>query len=148
MWHRLASRHKLGKGAEPMKARAYTWRVLVNVFYLTIVFFVFEVLSQRDDKIALIVVAVLGVIYVAVRGSTTYQALLLWQVAKQGEEHPIQIRRLIGDKEDANLLENRVKTDKQTSAMARTKAYIDFAFLSIIGLFCLFVLSLELQLLD
>jgi hypothetical protein len=131
-----------------MKALAYTWRVLVNVFYLAVVFFVFEALSQRGDRTALIVVAVLGVIYVAVRGSTTYQALLLWQVAKQGEEHSIQIRPPVGDKGDANLLENRLKTDKQTVATARTKAYIDFAFLSIISLFCLFVLSLELQLLD
>jgi hypothetical protein len=47
-----------------MRWIVYPWRVLVNLFYIAVVGYVFSRLHQRDEKIY---VAILGLIYVAIR---------------------------------------------------------------------------------
>ena len=117
------------------KAFSYTWRVVVNVFYVLVVLFVFAHIEGRDTKI---IVAVLGFLYVTIRGIAIGQffgyAPMLISLVKSVDElkEAAGIPR-VGMPEEYEAVDALL-------ARTRVKTYIDGAFLSLIGLMCLFAL--------
>ena len=55
-----------------MVALGYTWRVLINVLYIAVVLYVLDKLQGRPEAIT---VAILGLIYVAIRSIAIGQGL-------------------------------------------------------------------------
>jgi hypothetical protein len=126
-----------------MKALGYAWRVLVNLFYVAIVLYVFEKLHGRHETT--ILVAVIGLVYVAIRGIAIAEAHVLIGIAKDLAGQLIRVRELLHDK----LVEDdKLKFEEQEQVMmdrVLTKLRIDGLFLGVVSLICLLVLFTELS---
>ena len=117
------------------KALSYTWRIVVNVFYVLVVLFVFVNIEAHDTKI---IVAVLGLLYVTIRGIAIGQffanAPMMIGLVKSVDE----LKERVGIPRTGTLAEyEAVEAIFHTTTV---KVYIDSAFLSLIGFICLFVL--------
>jgi hypothetical protein len=123
-------------------ALGYTWRVLVNVFYVAVVLYVFDKLHGRTETIT---VAVLGLVYVTIRGIAIWQGVGLSNSFKMMDADFTRIRELLGDEQHAHDRREAAKTGSKSLDRERNKLiFIDGIFLSIIGIICLLVLFTEL----
>jgi len=124
------------------KALGYTWRVLVNLFYVAIVLYVFDKLHGRHETT--ILVAVLGLIYVAIRTIATGQFHALFEIIKVLNRDLIRLRELLHDQ---SVEGHKLEFEEQAQVADRVihKLYIDGFFLGIVGLICLIVLFTELS---
>jgi hypothetical protein len=123
-----------------MKALGYTWRVLVNLFYVAIILYVFEKLNGHHETT--ILVAVLGLIYVTIRTIGIGQTHVSIDISKALRGDLIRIRELLHDE---FIDDHKLELKEQTQVVDRVivKAYIDAFFLGIVSLICLFVLFTE-----
>jgi hypothetical protein len=128
-------------GTSPMVVLGYTWRVLVNVFYIAVVLYVFDKLQGRSE--AIITVAVLGLIYVTIRSIAIGQGMGLANALKIIEADLIRLRELARD-EHARKRWDTEQAGSEVLSRERNKLYIDGVFLSIVSIICLLVLFSEL----
>jgi hypothetical protein len=128
-------------GKSPTVVLGYTWRVLVNVFYIAVVLYVFDKLQGRSE--AIVTVAVLGLIYVTIRSIAIWQGMGLANALKVIESDLIRLRELFRDEHARNRLEAS-RADSEVLSRERNKLFIDGFFLSIVSLICLLVLLSEL----
>jgi hypothetical protein len=103
-----------GGGQSMMKALGYTWRVLVNLFYVAIVLYVFDKLHGRHETT--ILVAVLGLIYVAIRTIATGQFHALFEIIKVLTRDLIRVRELLHDQ---SVEGHKLEFEEQTQAADR-----------------------------
>ncbi|HYY13933.1 MAG TPA: hypothetical protein VE758_05820 [Chthoniobacterales bacterium] len=125
-----------------MKALGYTWRVLVNLFYVAIILYVFDKLHGRHEITVL--VAVLGLIYVTIRSIAIAQGNGFIEVTKGLRGELLRIRELLHD-EFAEDHKRELTEAFEVVDRAMIKGYIDGFFLGIVSLICLFVLFTELS---
>jgi hypothetical protein len=128
-------------GTSPTVVLGYTWRVLINIFYIAVVLYVFDKLQGRSE--AIITVAVLGLIYVTIRSIAIWQGMGLANALKVIESDLIRLRELGRDEHARNRLEAS-KADSEVLSRERNKLFIDGFFLSIVSIICLWVLFSEL----
>jgi hypothetical protein len=112
-----------------MIALGYIWKVVVNIVILFIVAWALDKLNGRTETL---IVAVLGMIYVAIRTTQGSQAIAMVEIALLHQEQIDAIRTWIDgtyepDRADELKLFNRV----------RAKFYIDCIFLALISLLCM-----------
>ncbi len=118
----------------------YSWTIAVNCFYLFIILAVFDKLDHRPEAV---VVAILGLIYVAVR--TTGMGLgwahghTLFHLNKQ----LLRIRSRLNDPPTEVEIEDMKKYEK-IEREGMPKLIINGLFLSITSLACLWFLWIEL----
>jgi hypothetical protein len=122
--------------ASPMVALGYAWRILTNIFYIAVVLYVFDQLHGHSE--AIIMVAVLGLIYVTIRSIAISQGIGL-----TSESDLIRLRELARD-EHARERWDASKAESEVLNRARNKLLIDGFFLSIVSIICLVVLFSEL----
>jgi hypothetical protein len=128
--------------SKAMVALGYTWRVLVNVFFVAVVLYVFDKLHGRTETIT---VAVLGLVYVTIRSIAIGQGLGLSNTFKIMDADFARIRELLGDEQHAHDRKEAAKTGSKSLDRERSKLiFIDGIFLSIISIICLLVLFNEL----
>jgi hypothetical protein len=128
--------------SKAMVALAYTWRVLVNVFFVAVVLYVFDKLHGRTENIT---VAVLGLVYVTIRGIAIWHGIGLSNTIKIMDADFTRIRELLGDEQHARDRREAAKTGSKSLERERNKLiFIDGIFLSIISIICLLVLFNEL----
>src|SRR5438552_5675602 len=104
-----------------MKALGYTWRVLVNIFYLLVVGAVLTSISDPSEKQ---IIAVLGLIYVTIRTQAIFQGIGTSTVVADFQKQIDQIRYFV----DGNFeLPNR---DRQIALLEaqQAKLFIDAFF--------------------
>lgn len=124
-----------------MRWLGYLWTIAVNCFYLFIILAVFDKLHHRPE---VVIVAILGLIYVLIRGLgiglSIYISVSMLQFNKQLQH----IRLLLNDPSaDAEAEELREAEERENKRWP--KLYINMFFLSITSLICLFVLWSELS---
>jgi hypothetical protein len=122
-------------------ALGYGWRVLINIFYVAVVLYVFDKLQGRSE--AIIMVAVLGLIYVTIRSIAIGQGVGLSNALKILESDLIRLRELARDEQARHRLQSS-KGDSEILRRARNKLFIDGFFLSIVSIICLLALFSEL----
>ena len=114
----------------------WIWRIAVNVVQLWVVLVVFERLQGRFENI---VVAVLGLIYLAIRAVGFGNFLLQVSFAKASNHQMLRIRQLLSDPmvdEDAAAMADNSKAIDR----AMMKGWVDQAFLALVWVACLFAL--------
>lgn len=112
-----------------MRWLAYTWRVAVNLFYLAVVGAVLMGIQNPSEKAT---IAVLGLIYVAMRSQAIIQALHYSSALTAVSERLDQIYwRLDGSYEMPDYAEVRSAVER-----GHIKLYIDGTFLFLISLAC------------
>jgi hypothetical protein len=112
------------------KVLSYTWRVLVNIFYLAVVGVVLTSIRDPSEKS---IVAVLGLIYVTLRSQAIFQAIATISIVPSFQKQIDQIQfRVDGTFEMPDRAEEYSSADT-----ARIKLYIDGFFLGLISLVCL-----------
>jgi hypothetical protein len=114
----------------------YAWQIGVNLLYLAIIVWVLSRTSQLDPKLT-IVVATLGLIYVAIQGQGMSQAQafspLLIGIAKSLDELKGPGGKRIDTPEAYAMAEKQLKR-------GRIKFYIQGLFLSLTSLICLYAI--------
>lgn len=118
-----------------MRWSSYLWTVAVNCFYLFIVLAIFDKVHHRPEAVT---VAILGLIYVIIRGLGAGLGIYIEISMKQFE----RIRELLNDSldtEDELWREARRRANKK-----RPIFYIDGVFLFVTSIICLLVLWDEL----
>jgi hypothetical protein len=123
-----------------MKALGYTWRVLVNLFYVAIILYVFEKPNGHHETT--ILVAVLGLIYVTIRSIAFAQGHSLIEITKGLRKELLRVRELLHDESIEDYKRDLAEAFEVVDR-AMIKAYIDAFFLGIVSLICLFVLFTE-----
>jgi hypothetical protein len=118
-----------------MKALGYTWRVLVNLFYVALILYVFDKLNGRHEITVL--VAVLGLIYVTIRSIALSQGHSFIEITKGLRGELLRIRELLHD-EFVEHHKRELTEALEVVDRAMIKGYIDGFFLGIVSLICLF----------
>jgi hypothetical protein len=117
----------------------FAWRVISNLLQILIVLYVFSRLSARFE---IIIVAILGLIYVTIRGVAFGIWYMLVNIAYGANNDFIFIRKHIGD--DVTEREEEAKTAHGQATQTFYKNAIDGVALSIISLICLYQLFVVL----
>src|SRR5262249_53138117 len=120
----------------------YLWTVLINCFYLFIVLFVLNKLNQRPEAI---VVAVLGLSYVAMRSHAIGQMVSNVTAFVQLHEQFFYIRKLLDDTHLDAVYADFKKQCEAAEPAAYGRIYIECFFLFLISLSCLLVLFTSLS---
>jgi hypothetical protein len=136
-----ASTTSTESGASWMGSLGYTWRVLLNVFYVAVVLFVFDKLQGRSEVI--ITVAILGLIYVTIRSIAISQGMGLANALKVIESDLIRLRELVRDEHASDRWEAS-NADSKALSRERYKLFIDGLSLSVVSIICLWVLFVSL----
>lgn len=116
-----------------MRWLSYTWRVLVNLFYIAVVI---AVLGSIRDSSHRQIIAVLGLVYTTVRSIAIGQAIGISSALNHLDKKIDHIQYQVDstfekpDYDDTNYFMN----------LTFSKLYIDAAGLSIVSLICLFVI--------
>lgn len=119
-----------------MRWSSYLWTFAVNCFYLFVILEIFDKVHRRPEAVT---VAILGLIYVMIRGLGAGLSIYIEMSMKQFE----RIRQLLNDSfdsEDELWRKAREKTNKK-----RYKLYINGFFLVVTSIICLLVLWDELS---
>jgi hypothetical protein len=127
---KLGTAFKCQREHSEMKALGYTWRVLINFFYLLVVGAVLTSISNPSEKQ---IIAVLGLVYVTIRTQAIFQGIGTSTIVADFQKQIDQIRYFV----DGNFeLPNR---DRQIALLEarQAKLFIDAFFLSVISLACL-----------
>lgn len=112
---------------------AYVWRVLINLVMLTIV--AGTLLSARG-RFEITVIAILGMIYVAVRSSGIGYAMTYIQLTHALDNEFTRVRELLGEDQQGH---RQYLSDLQRTSSGRLRRlYIDAVFHSIAFLICLY----------
>ena len=124
-----------------MRWLGYAWTVAVNCFYLFVVLWAFDKIENRHELT--ITVAILGLIYVAIRTSSMYQFTAMLEIFSQTKKQLLQLQKFVRDPQyEANQREwDETEEIKQKS---RVKFWINAFFLWVIGLWCTLVLLMKL----
>ncbi len=114
----------------------YSWTVAVNCIVLFVVGYVFDRLNSRPQ---IVTVAILGLIYVTIRTIAIGQLIMSLTLFTDVNRQLLYMRSLL---KDPTYQENQKAWDEveKSKPQKLNKFYIDLGFLSLIGLFCLFVL--------
>jgi hypothetical protein len=120
-----------------MRWLGYAWTVAVNCFYLVIIGWVFTKLGNRHEEV--ITVAVLGLIYVAIRTISMYQFAATFEMFMQTRKQLLQLQQFV---RDPSYARNQQEWDEAEKLKQKSlvKFYINGFFLWLIGMFCLFAL--------
>jgi hypothetical protein len=114
-----------------MKWLGYAWSVVANVFYVLVVVYIF---SRINDQKLTVIVAVLGLIYVAIRSVAIGQALTFFPLLVAANKSLDELRAVSG------LPQQHQKAEYQAAASKikkeSVKLHIDGLFLGVIGLIC------------
>jgi hypothetical protein len=116
----------------------YIWRVLVNIFYLLVTLYVF---SRLHERLETIVVACFGMIYVTVRSIGLGQAISQIAVVQMIDGEFSTIKKLIRpyEDEDTSWIQEEKEEAQSVIRATRVKLYIEWFFLGLISLLCLYV---------
>jgi hypothetical protein len=114
----------------------YTWRVTKNIFYVIVVICVLDRVVGRAEHI---VIAVLGLIYVSLRGEGLYRSRNLYILTFSIHSELLRIRELLGDKIVGDH-KDEIKKHKREASHWLFKSLIDGTFLTLIGIICLWTL--------
>src|SRR5262249_17869584 len=124
-----------------MRWLGYAWTVAVNCFYLFVVLWAFDKIENRHELT--ITVAILGLIYVAIRTSSMYQFTAMLEIFSQTKKQLLQLQKFVRDPQyEANQRE--LDETEEIKQKSRVKFYINAFFLWVIGLFCTLVLLMKL----
>jgi hypothetical protein len=126
------------KPPSPMVVLGYTWRVLINIFYIAVVLYVFDKLQGRSE--AIITVAVLGLIYVTIRSIAIGLGMGITNFFKVIEADLIRLRELVRDEHVRHRWEDS-KAHSEVLSREHNKAFIESFFLFIVSIICLFALE-------
>lgn len=113
-----------------MKWLGYSWRVLVNLFYLAIVGLVLIGISNPMEKS---IISVLGMLYVTIRSIAIGQALMAMGTLTLLQNQIDQIRYHVDHSFEIPDHTEVLDTANRT----RVKLYIDGCFLALTSLSCL-----------
>ena len=119
-----------------MKLWGYGWSVWVNLFYVSIILWVFSKLSNKTDEIT---IAVLGLIYVTIRTIAIGQHILSMDFASALDGQLLIIRKLLRDPK-ASEFEATLPVAQEIMERRRVKLYIHAFFLFVVSILCLGVL--------
>jgi hypothetical protein len=136
---RLASLRGLKWGVE-MRWFGYAWLILFNTFCIVVVLAVFAKLFERPD---VILVAILGLIYIAIEVRGAAQNVGITEGLMQLRKQVLEVRRLLNDVNFGSEAETIWQTEKAISDVM-PRYYINQFFRGLISLICLFVLGLKL----
>lgn len=117
-----------------MKWLGYAWRVAANCFYLAVVLYVFDRLTLKPDLT--IIVALLGIIYVAIRSIGVALAFFHMHSAPIFLKKMNRILANQGDPGGQDTPDEIVAAEKLNS-QRNVKIIIDGVFLWIISIVCL-----------
>jgi hypothetical protein len=93
---------------------------------------------DRLDKPETVIVAVLGLVYVAIRSSAIGQYITSVGQIKFLAGQIVEVRKLLNDPNSDELTKEKLEADVAVPRVI-FKFYIDWFFLWIIGLYCLLV---------
>lgn len=119
---------------------SYLWRVVVNCFYLAVVVYVLDRLTNKPEAI---VVAVLGLMYVTMRNVAIGQYLLQVGWFAHMNKQLRHVRKLLHDPHHEQNEQEWLEAER-TVPQQNVKLYIDLGFLWLVGIFCLLVLFTSL----
>lgn len=114
-----------------MKWIAFTWKVAINTTYVIVVIAVLSASEPSNRQI----IAVLGLIYAAIRSIAIGQAIGLTNALFYLEKKIDRIRYQV----DSSFSEPDYAEAEETISFNSAKLYIDATGLGIISLICLFV---------
>jgi hypothetical protein len=117
------------------------WTVIVSCLYVLVVLFVFSRLNQRPEAI---VVAVLGLTYVAIRTHAIGQVVFDARAFVRIHEQLFYLRNLLGDPHVDSVYADFKRTGGAAESAVYAKIYLESFFLFMIFLICLFVLFTSL----
>jgi hypothetical protein len=123
-----------------MRWFGYAWLILFNTFCIVVVLAVFAKLFERPD---VILVAILGLIYIAIEMRGVAQNVGITEGLMQLRKQVLEVRRLLNDANFGSEAENIWQTEKAISDVM-PRYYINQFFRGLISLICLFVLGLKL----
>jgi hypothetical protein len=113
-----------------MRILAFSWRVLVNLFYLAVVGAVLLSIKDGSEKA---IISVLGILYVLIRSVAIGQAIAFGNVANALDERLDEILYFVNSAHE-KLDRSAVRDELNYQ---HVKLYIDGFFLGLISLGCL-----------
>jgi hypothetical protein len=113
-----------------MRWLGYLWCVVVNLFYLLVVFTVLIGIREPMEKS---IISVLGIIYVAVRSIGVGNALALSGTATAFQDQIDHLRYAV----DSSFEVPDRREERSRLEFSLNKIYIDTAFLGLTSLLCL-----------
>jgi hypothetical protein len=119
-----------------MRWFGYAWLILFNTFCIVVVLAVFAKLFERPD---VILVAILGLIYIAIEMRGVAQNVGITEGLMQLRKQVLEVRRLLNDANFGSEAENIWQTEKAISDVM-PRYYINQFFRGLISLICLFVI--------
>jgi hypothetical protein len=118
-----------------MKFLSYAYRFLSNFVFLALVYYSLNFLEKYPQRA---VVAILVLVYSAMRAATTLRSFYFFQKIERLEVEARRLAGLTGDGPAAMSSRRQIVADVSTLRRAgEINAYIDLLFLAIIVLLCL-----------